>query len=139
MHCEGTGDAMVEVVWDAGGRASCTTASGAVLEAGHPQAWSTEDLVVTAVAVSLMQTFLDVAAEVRILGYVSAAEVHPAADASGVPQVTVRLCVTVAGPVSPELVRALTEEARRRAPVSGWLTLPLRVSCDIEVLPDGPR
>jgi hypothetical protein len=128
--------AMVEVVWDAGDRASCRAASGAFLSVGAPQAWSTEDLVASGVAVSLMQTFLDVAADLPVLGYVSAAEVAPA-EASGLPEVTIRLCVTVGSTTTPAQVRALCDEARRRAPVSRWLSVPLRVWCDVEVLPDG--
>jgi organic hydroperoxide reductase OsmC/OhrA len=130
---------MVEIVWDSGGAATCSAPTGARLHIGTGEPWAPEDLLAAAVSASVMQTFLTAAldARVAVLGYVASAALTVREDAR--PAVGVRACITVASGVTPAVVTALCQHARRTAPLSRMLaSTTLTVSADVEVLTGAP-
>ena len=126
---------MVELIWDAGRHATCTAGASGLLTLDEGS-WSTDDLLAGAVALDLMRTFLDLAADIAVLGYVASADVTAPADP---PRLSVRLVVTVARGTSADVVRVLCEQATERAPLARLLAAPPHVSCDVEVLLHGPH
>jgi hypothetical protein len=124
---------MIELVWDLGHSGTATSPSGATVSVGGGTQFSPDELLATAVASSVMGTFLDLAREARcpILSYVATAHGELSLPAS--PLVVHVYLLAPAGADARALADLCTRSAQM-SPVAQRLALPPTVTCEVRVL-----
>lgn len=131
---------MIELVWDHRRQGTATASSGTSVTVGEGTNFSPSELLATAVASCLMQTFLQAAEEAGtpILSYAATAHVGPDRESAAAPRVHVCAYIVAPSGAVTRQILMLFERAIERSPIArllgdrAVLTSDVRVLCDAE-------
>lgn len=130
------GPRVTELVWDVDACGTCAGDEGATIRTGEDGDWRPEQLLALSIESDLMSRFIVLARRrgLPVLGYVSAAHLHPHAVGRERPHLCVHPCIVVGNPADAERARGIMAEAYAHSGMVALLRDAPRLEVDVTTI-----